>query len=240
MRRPKVICHMMSSVDGRLLTARWTKPFSGTDFKQYVEMYENAGGQFNASAWMIGRNTAQQDFDTGSFDYEKYEPAKRFETHIGSRTSAVSAIILDPNGKTSYNGSNLAGDNIIAVLGETVSQQYLAHLQKNGISYLFAGSDGMDLHKAMEVLYRDFALETILLEGGGIINGAFLKAGLIDELSIMLYPGIDGLGCIPAIIDHNGEIGELPGQGQTLEYRSAEVLEDGLVWLRYKVHQFKN
>ncbi|MFT3904366.1 MAG: dihydrofolate reductase family protein [Niabella sp.] len=236
MTKPKIICHMMSSVDGRLLTSRWTKPFSGKDFTPYIETYENVSRQFNATAWMIGRTTVQQDFDTGAFDFEKYEPANAFETYIGNRTSTISAIILDPKGKTSYYSDNLNGDNVIAVLGETVSEAYLSHLRENAISYLFAGADGTNLQKAMEVLYRDFGQETILLEGGGIINGAFLKAGLIDELSIMVYPGIDGLAGIPAVIDYNGENGEFPAQGQTLECLSAVVLDGGLVWLRYKVH----
>lgn len=182
----------MSSVDGRLLTRRWTKPFSVKDFTPYIETYENVSRQFNATAWMIGRTTVQQDFDTGAFDVEKYEPAKIFETYTGNRTSAISAIILDPKGKTSYYSDNLNGDNIIAVLGETVSEAYLSHLRENGVSYLFAGKDGRDLQKAMEILYRDFGQQTILLEGGGMINGAFLKAGLIDELSIMVYPALTG------------------------------------------------
>lgn len=123
MTKPRIICHMMSSVDGRLLTARWTKSFSEKDFTPYIETYEKVSRQFNATAWMISRTTVQQDFDTGSFDFEKYEPAKTFETYIGNRTSAVSAIILDPKGKTSYHSDNLNGDNVIAVLGETAPRQ---------------------------------------------------------------------------------------------------------------------
>ena len=29
--KPEIICHIMSSVDGRLLPSRWTPPFDGTD-----------------------------------------------------------------------------------------------------------------------------------------------------------------------------------------------------------------
>ena len=38
---PKIICHIMSSVDGRLLPGRWTQPYDGTSssvlFKDYAE-----------------------------------------------------------------------------------------------------------------------------------------------------------------------------------------------------------
>jgi riboflavin biosynthesis pyrimidine reductase len=37
----------------------------------------------------------------------------------------------------------------------------------------------------MDTLGEAFAVKTILLEGGGMINGAFLKARLIDEISLL-------------------------------------------------------
>lgn len=230
---------MMSSVDGRLLSDRWTEPFDGKDKTEFYGRYEEVGKLFKADAWMIGRTTAQQDFETTSFDFEKYSPAKECKTHIGNRTSDTSVIILDPKGKLSYRGNNLNGDNIIVVLGETVSEEYLAHLRDKGISYLFAGKNGTDLHKALETLYTDFSLEIILLEGGGVINGAFLKEGLIDELSIIIYPGIDGLVGMPAIIDYMGPLEKNPAQNQSLELLSTEVLNDGMVWLHYKFHSQK-
>lgn len=36
-------------------------------------------------------------------------------------------------------------------------------------------------------------LRTLLLEGGGHINGAFLEGGLVDELSLLIVPGIDAM-----------------------------------------------
>lgn len=231
---------MMSSIDGRLLTDRWTEPFDGKEKTEFYKVYEEVAKQFNTAAWMIGRTTAQQDFETGSFDFEKYIPAKEFKTHIGNRTSHTSAIILDPKGKLSYMSNNLNGSSVITVLGETVSEEYLSHLQDKGISYLFAGKDGNDLHKMLGTLSADFGLETILLEGGGVINGAFLKESLIDELSVIVYPGIDGLAGMPAIIDYKGTDEEYPAQNQSLEFLSAEVLNDGMVWLHYKFHSQKN
>ena len=35
-------------------------------------------------------------------------------------------------------------------------------------------------------------MKRLLLEGGGGTNGAFLRAGLIDELSLILCPAVDG------------------------------------------------
>lgn len=57
------------------------------------------------------------------------------------------------------------------MLSEVVPDAYLAELREDGVSYLFAGSDGRDLAKAMDALGEMFGVETLLLEGGAAING---------------------------------------------------------------------
>lgn len=89
----------------------------------------------------------------------------------------------------------------------------------------------------MEILGSDFGMTKILLEGGGIINGTFLKAKLIDELSLQIFPGIDGLSGMPSIFEYYGEKDEQPAKGQTLELISCKQLEDGIIWLYYKIHK---
>src|SRR5215217_5379732 len=56
-----------------------------------------------------------------------------------------------------------------------------------------AGPKGDDLALAMEQLAAVFGVKTLLLEGGGAINGSFLKQRLIDEFSTLIYPAVDGL-----------------------------------------------
>ena len=116
----------------------------------------------------------------------------------------------------------------------------MEHLRELGISYLFAGENGDNMALALETLRVEFGIEKLLLEGGGVINGVFLKAGLIDELSLMIYPGIDGLAGTSTIFDYIGKrSNELPAKSQRLELLATEVLQDGIVWLRYKFHKQK-
>ena len=77
----------------------------------------------------------------------------------------------------------------------------------------------------MEELGKAFRLKTLLLEGGGRINGSFLKAGLIDEISLLVYPGIDGLSGMPTIFEHAGGEDGQPAVGQTLRHIATETLE---------------
>lgn len=235
--KPKIICHMISSVDGRLLTDRWSNPYDGTEKDKLLDIYYNVEKELNVPAWIVGRNTIMYDFDGGNFDYEKYPPAREFKNFIGDRDGKETAIVFDSKGKTFYPKGKLGDSNIIAVLGEKVSHEYLLHLREKGISYIFAGEDGYDLHKAVETLNTEFGFDTLLIEGGGVINGMFLKAGLIDELSLLIYPGIDGLSGMPSIFEYKGEKDELPAEGQALELISVDELGEGVVQMYYKFHK---
>jgi riboflavin biosynthesis pyrimidine reductase len=82
---------------------------------------------------------------------------------------------------------------------------------------------------------RELGIKCLLLEGGGITNGALLRAGLIDEISLAIFPAVDGAKGAPSVFDsHCDEAGApAPLRGMTLE--GSEVLEDGVVWLRYRL-----
>lgn len=235
--RPKVICHIMSSVDGRLVNNRWTKPFNGKSQSDLIAEYAKAGLELGTDAWMFGLTTARE----GSLPY-KYVSKKinhelpRIPYH-GHRVSVRMFIVSDPDGSIYYNTDKVRGDNIIAIISEKVCDEYLQHLQEAGISYVFAGDDGHDLNHALDAIGNEFGITSISLQGGGIMNGAFLKAGLIDEISIAIYPGIDGLSGIPSIFESMGSHDSQPADGQTLELTSAKQLAEGVVWLRYKVHK---
>lgn len=226
---------MMSSVDGRLLTERWTEPFDN-EKEQMYEPYFSERGTLGGQASIIGRNTVQKDFTVEIFDYQDYSPAKEFNTFVQKGNWEHSYIIFDSKGKLLYENNTLEGSGIIAVLGETVSDEYLSLLRDRGVSYLFAGQDGNDIAKALETLGNEFGYTTLLLEGGGTLNGSFLNLNLIDELSLMIYPGIDGFAGMPAIIDYKGD-NDLPAKGQSLELLSVEKLANGIIWLRYKFHK---
>jgi len=72
----------------------------------------------------------------------------------------------------------------------------------------------------------------LLLEGGGHINGAFLQAGLVDEVSLLLVPGIDGRHEVPAVFD-----GVKPASKTAvpLKLKSVDRREKDTLWLRCDV-----
>lgn len=232
----------MSSVDGRLLSGRWTEPYHDYDRQQLMGQLGEAGRKLNTDAWLFGTATVR-DFFPERFDGCACHKAfpDQLHTFVGDCSSDSLFIAMVPEGDVRFTSNRLCGDNIVAVVGESVSADYLEFLEDMQISYVFAGRDGLDLAQAMQSLVHDFGIKRVAVKGGGIINGNFLRAGFIDEISIVVYPGIDGLSGVPSTFDYHPAEGEpsdiQPALGQTLELLSAEAMAEGCVWLRYRVHR---
>jgi riboflavin biosynthesis pyrimidine reductase len=232
--RPYIICHMVTSIDGRLHPSRFTVPAAGVPAEVLRGHYEHVTGQFKAEGWIVGRKT-MAEMAKGTERTTTDAPQAAREPYVANRNGRDLAIAIDPAGRVHYGKDNIGGDHAVAVLGEQVSDAYLAELREDGVSYIFAGPNGDDLALAMEQLGAVYGVKKLLLEGGGGINGSFLKQRLIDEFSTLIYPAIDGLAGVQSIVDYHGTKDERPGAGQALRLIGCETLEGGMVWLRHKV-----
>lgn len=231
--KPEIICHIMSSVDGRLLPSRWTAPCKGTEAGKLFAEYAAIGRQLGTDAWMFGKTTACEAFPD-KFAPETTGHPEAGKIHIGRRDSERLFITVDPDANIFYSSDRLRGDNIVTILGTNATDDYLAMLEERGISYIVL-ADPTALGEALSVLYDKFGVRKISLQGGGIIDGAMLAAALLDELSLVIYPGIDGSASAPSVFEYVGA-DELPAAGQSLELLSAETRPYGTVWLRYRFH----
>jgi 5-amino-6-(5-phosphoribosylamino)uracil reductase len=233
--RPKIICQMVTSIDGRLYPSRWTKTSAVSETRmhdQYDAVYERS----KADGWIVGRIT-MGEMAHGSPPAAANIAGDLRKTHVADRKGRRLAVAIDPHGRVRYGSDTVAGDHVVAILGEQVPDGYLAELRAAGVSYLFAGPDGRDLPTALDTLGGAFGAGTLVLQGGGRTNGTFLKAGLIDEFSILIFPGVDGLAGVPSIVEADGQPGERPAAGQALRLLGSEVLDEGMVWLRYAVER---
>ena len=234
--RPYIICHMGTSIDGRLHPSRFTRPATGVPVEALRRHYEEVAGRFEAGGWIVGRVTMAEMAKGRERTFAEAPRAPR-EPHVANRHGRSLAIAIDPSGRVHYSQDNIGGDHAVAVLGEQVSDAYLAELREDGVSYVFAGPKGHDLPGAMAQLAAVFGVKKLLLEGGGKINGAFLKHRLIDEFSTLIHPAVDGLAGAQSIVDYEGVDGERPGVGQALRLIACETLEGGMVWLRHAVEE---
>jgi riboflavin biosynthesis pyrimidine reductase len=227
--KPYVICHMNASVDGRILGSRW-RPAENRMPGLFERLHETLGG----GSWLIGRVTGSEYAKAEAYPDHNGETYPR-EPWFARRDAAAYGIALDAQGKIAWGRSDIGGDPIVAVLTEKVSAAHLAGLRREGVSYIFAGRQQLDLALALEILNRELRVDRLLLEGGGGSNGSFLRAGLIDEISVAICPAIDGAKGAPSIFDSSDKEAGIaaPIGGMTLA--SCEVLEGGAVWLRYRL-----
>ena len=224
--RPYVICHMLPSIDGRIVIRDWKLPNATRE-------YERTAATFEADAWIIGRISMEPYAGKTRVPVRKNrEPIPR-EDFIAPHDAKTYAIAIDPSGKLTWQKSDIDGEHVITILTEKVSDDYLAFLQSKGVSYLFGGKSKIDLGKVLQKLRARFRIRTLLLEGGGKINGTFLAADLIDEVSILVAPVADGSIGTPSLFDVDDR--RMPAR--RLRLTSILKRPGDIVWLRYKVRR---
>ncbi len=226
----------MSSVDGRLLNGRWSEPFDGTPASALLQVYAAIGRELGTDAWMFGKNTVRAVFSYKWGVAGHPVPPDTPAVFVGERRSERMFVVADPEADIYFTSSVLRGDNILVIVGRNATEEYLAHLREKRISYVIV-DDATDLRTGLEVAGREFGIRSVSVQGGGILNGALLADGLIDELSLVVYPGIDGLSGVPSIFEYVGGATDRPAAGQCLQLLSASQREHGVVWLRYKFHK---
>ena len=109
-------------------------------------------------------------------------------------------------------------------------------LTEQGISWIATGRNRVNLVRAMELLAEKFGVERLAVTGGGHINGAFLEAGLIDEVSFMVAPGIDGRAGMAAAFDGIAN----PNRSATRLHLIGVSQLGQTVWMRYKFDNQEN
>lgn len=239
MNRPYVVCHMMGTVDGRILTERWS--LSTAAEKQYEAVH----ALHRADAWMCGRKTFQGDFQeqpldavysrkpkvpAGDFVAEEQLPPQR---QARKSRQPVYAIAIDPKGKIYWEGNVMRGDRFLVITTGEAPSGYLADLRAKRISYLVGGTKEIDFASVLTRLRKHFGIHKLMLEGGGSINGSLLSAGLVDELSLLVCPYADGADTAPTVFDIADP--DLTKKATALRLMSVNKRPGGVLWLRYKV-----
>ena len=128
--RPFIVCHMATSIDGRLHPSRFTSPATGVSAEALRQHYEEVADRFEAEGWIVGRKT-MTELAKGSERIILHAPALPRAPYVANRDGRNLAIAIDPSGRVHYGQDNIGGDHVVAVLGEQVSDTYLAELRED-------------------------------------------------------------------------------------------------------------
>jgi len=220
---PRVILHSGASVDGRI---DWLTMDLG--------LFYGLAATFAPDAMITGADTMLAAYAAPA---EEAEAAPEADAPAGeTNESNLLLAIVDSRGRVD-NWPRIQREpwwrQAIALCAGSTPRGYLDHLDALGVEYLVAGEERVDLRAALEALHERYGVETVQVDSGGTLAGAMLRAGLVDEVSLLVAPTLVG-GTSPRSIyrapDLESADGVIP-----LELLQAEKVEGNHLWLRYAV-----
>lgn len=194
--KPFVLCHMEVSMDGKIDGPYQDYPYAqdaGNDYDFLTDLPRSD------EAMACGKNTVRMYFASDPIDLSPYRGDKTdsgkdqfFPLREGERY----VFVFDRSGSLFYKENTYPygaqQNRIVEVITSKAKPEYLAYLKSMEIPYLIGGKDDLDLPLVLEKMAKLFSIREVLLTGGAEINGSFLKAGLVDEISLVMVPYIDG------------------------------------------------
>ena len=221
---PRVILYNSVTVDGRM---DW---FAGEgDMGLYYEL----AARWNADAMLSGSHTmltAYSQQDTPEEEDSNLEAKELHPLHVPL------LVIVDSRGQV-RNWRQIQQEpywrRAISLCSHSTPLSHLAYLQKRQVECIVAGDDRVDLQRALGELNLRYGVKVVRVDGGGALNGALLRAGLVDEVSVLVTPCLTG-GTTPRSIfvapDLTSSESVIP-----LRLIHLERLRGDVVWLRYEV-----
>ena len=173
--RPFVHVKMAMSLDGRISLGRSiSTAFSGeAALKRVHEM------RHEHDAILVGANTVVID-----------DPSLTDRSGLDRRRKLV-RVILDNRLRTSIDATVVtsAKDTPTIIVSNSGDGEKIRSIVASGVD--FVAADARDLSTVLQAL-RERELQSVLVEGGTEVAGAFRDAGLIDKLSLIVSPRIIG------------------------------------------------
>jgi riboflavin biosynthesis pyrimidine reductase len=248
MKRPRIITHSHASLDGRLTLAADVLLLNGDERWQAVagagdDAYRLIQETFKPQAMLEGSGSLV-------LDGQLPEPLPPFDCDAASLYTdflpdAVVRVVqrkwltvVDGRGRIrwmykEFPGEMWQGWYVLVLVCRTTPPEYLAYLRRENIPYLVSGEGHVDLPQALEKMLSQLGVTCVVSTAGGKLNGALLRTGLIDEVSVEFFPALIGGFDTPSLFDSRA-LG--PSENPTrLRLFYHQIRENGHVWLRYQV-----
>lgn len=189
--------------------------------------------RYHPTTVLEGSGTFVAD-DAGPLDLpDPGVPADVLRTDFVPYRSPRWFAVVDARGRVNWSHKGNDETSLLVIASHSTPLPYLARLRQDRIPYLLAGPHQVDLAEALAKIRTQLGAHCLVSEAGGGLNGALLRAGLIDELHIVTIPAlIGGLGT-PTIMDGPPlEPGSIPQQLRTID---TVVGTHGTIWAHYEV-----
>jgi len=250
MSRPRIVVLSAASLDGRMALGPDRTQWDELDDPRNADPYGGGGAWEDALSRIEEIHHPQAQIQgSGSFVTSEQElrPLPPFEGDaealyldflpdevVGDPNLRKWLVVVDGRGRmrSGYRGDETAGTRVLHLVSHGVPLAYLASLRHERIPYLIAGDRRVDLPEVMRKLRAKLGVTCLLSMAGGKLNGALLRAGLVDEVNVLFTPRLIGGLETPSLFD-SPELGE-DEWPTLLSLISVEVRADGVLWVRYE------
>lgn len=233
MDQPFVVCHMLSSLDGKIDGDFFALPEAGPALQAYGSIRSKF---YHCQAIVYGATTAA-GFAAGPMaQLPEADAHLPMGDYLAQPSEQDYTVVLDPQGSLCWKSGTLerAGrpkSHLIVAVTEATPNGYLSYLRSLRISYLLAGKKQLDVARLVLKLQQRFAIDRIMVAGGGVADWSFLQAGLLDEISLVIAPAADGSTSSVSIFE---AAPFLPaGKPMSLRLVGVKMLDGDGLWLRY-------
>ena len=231
--RPFVVCHMLTSLDGKIDGKYMFDPACGPALAAYGQMRK----QYDCEATLYGTVTMLGSYSDGRApELAPVAEVYSRKDYIAPHDVENYIVSVDSKGELGFQSGYIEKKgrpraHVIEVLSQQVSDAYLKYLQSAGVSYIFAGEEHLDCRLILEKLYSKFGIQRLMIAGGGYMNFSFLQEDLIDELSLVIAPVADGNTTSVSIFERSDF---LPSRSPAVfAMHEARLLDGDALWLRY-------
>lgn len=248
--RPRVIVQQQASLDGRLTLSpdvlllfgdhRWAKIAGDKDeMGEWLRATHHPQATLEGSGSFVRPDAVVEPLPPAREDpatlYQHYLP----EAVLNRPEQRGWFTVVDGRGRVrwaykEWPSEEWKGWHLLVLVSRRTPPEYLSYLRSETIPYLVAGDgERVDLAEALRALRSELGVTCLLSTAGGELNGALLRAGLVDEIAVEFLPAVIGGKGTPSMFD-------APPLGADehptlLRLLSTSARDNGAVWLRYTV-----
>jgi riboflavin biosynthesis pyrimidine reductase len=231
----RLVTFNIASVDGRVgvstatpswLDERW-QPLNRFEAVDVLALH-GTRVSLEGSSSFTARDAPQAAFDDyagGAAPAGDFRPAT-LRTHPGRWL-----VVVDSRARVRWTTAEADDAKLAVLISEATPAAYRRFLRARAVPYFEVGAERVDLGRALGRLGEVFGVDCVVANAGGVLHGALLRAGLVDEIDVQFLPAVVGRAAAPALFEGydlgtSGRVGDL-------RLISAQSRPDGSVFARY-------
>ncbi|MHB0879002.1 MAG: dihydrofolate reductase family protein [Anaerolineae bacterium] len=192
-------------------------------------LFYGLAADLQADAHLTGADTMLAAGDTDAGDDAVMEAAA---PDAAGAVLAITDSVGRARGWRAWRRSGYWG-RFVSLCTHATPAEHLEYLRRAGVDIIVAGEDRVDLRAALEQLAERYGVQSVHLDSGGALNGAMLRAGLVDAVRLLVLPRLVG-GTSPKTFFRAPDLTAMDG-AIPLKLSDVRTLEGGLLVLHYDV-----